>query len=66
MARSARGTADFAPFQSSERSGWIRVICSKPVESRKKLAIGLSEIFALTLANVRLREKLKDRPFVIR
>src|SRR5438093_1511007 len=26
MARSARGTADFAPFRSSERSGWMRVI----------------------------------------
>jgi hypothetical protein len=35
-------------------------------ESRKNLAIGLSEILALTLANVRLREKLKDRLFVIR
>jgi hypothetical protein len=35
------------------------------VESRN-LAIGLSEIFALTLANVRLREELKDRLFMIR
>ncbi len=32
---------------------------SSDVESRKKLAIGLAEILALTLANVRLREKLK-------
>jgi len=35
------------------------------VESRN-LAIGLSEFFALTLANVRLREELKDRLFMIR
>jgi len=35
------------------------------VESRN-LAIGLSEIFASTLANVRLREELKDRLFMIR
>jgi hypothetical protein len=35
------------------------------VESRN-LAIGLSEIFALTLANVRLRQELKDRLFMIR
>jgi transcriptional regulator with GAF, ATPase, and Fis domain len=33
------------------------------VESRN---IGLSEIFALTLANVRLHEELKDRLFMIR
>ena len=25
--RSARGTADLAPFRNSERTGWLRAIC---------------------------------------
>src|SRR5579859_4402270 len=30
MARSARGTKDFAPFRRSLRSGWLRGTCWKP------------------------------------
>src|ERR1017187_7020482 len=34
MALSARGTADFAPFRSAERSGWMRVTCLNPASTR--------------------------------
>src|ERR1035437_4608893 len=34
MALSARGTADFAPFRSAERSGWMRVTCLNPASAR--------------------------------
>src|ERR1035441_1097619 len=34
MALSARGPADFAPFRSAERSGWMRVTCLNPASAR--------------------------------
>src|SRR6516162_3025387 len=66
MARSASGTADFVPWRSSDRSGWLRATCWKPASAEIGEALETVRIDGGTRSNVLGEERNYRGGFEVR